>query len=111
MARLLPRCLAADQHRLYEQRQAQQAGQPTSAAAPVTNGAGTALVLRADQENAEYIHQRFSQLRTGRARRRGYSATAYQRGNERGVDVSLTPSPKLRTGRGASLPDRRTGAA
>jgi hypothetical protein len=61
-------------------------------------GVVTALVLRTDQENTEYIRTRFGALRAARARRRGYYAAAYQRGHERGEDVSLSPRKGLRHG-------------
>ena len=72
-------------NRLQEQRQTQQ-----TQSAPVM-----ALVLRTDQENAEYIQRRYGELRKGRARRAGYYATAWQRGQVRADDVSLTPHKRL----------------
>jgi hypothetical protein len=79
----------------------------------------TALVLRTDQENAEYIRRRFGELRQGRAHRAGYDEAAYRRGHERGADVSLVPSGALdatpRTGgrlaRQAPSPSGTTTAA
>jgi hypothetical protein len=72
-------------NRLYEQRKEQQA-----------HGARvTALMVRTDQENQDYIAKQHGDLREVRARRRGYHAGAYQRGKERGGDVSLTPAPRL----------------
>jgi hypothetical protein len=85
-------------NRLSEQRQAQQAGSSVPAGgAPAPSGAVTALVLRTDQENADYIRQRYGELRSGRARRRGYHAGAFQRGTERGADISLLPGHALCT--------------
>jgi Protein of unknown function (DUF2786) len=83
-------------NRLDEQRKGQQASSSEAAAEPPASGGSvTALVLRTDQENADYIRQRFGALRSGRARRRGYHAGAYQRGEERGDDVSLSPLKRL----------------
>jgi Protein of unknown function (DUF2786) len=78
-------------NRLYDQRTEQQA-----------HGARvTALMLRTDQENQDFIARRHGDLREVRSRRRGYHAGAYQRGHERGGDVSLAPSPRLKP-RGSS---------
>jgi len=84
--------------RLSAQRKAQQQPPPTHAAASATAGGVTALVLRTDQENAAYIRQHYGEPRQGRARRAGYHAAAYQRGHERGADVSLAASRALRGG-------------
>jgi len=81
--------------RLSAQRKAQQQPLPAHAAASATAGRVTALVLRTDQENATYIRQRYGEPRQGRARRVGYHAAVYQRGHERGADVSLTASRAL----------------
>jgi hypothetical protein len=70
--------------RLLEQRRTQ------AESAPIT-----ALVLRTDQENAEYLQHHYGELRKGRARRAGYYARAWQRGQERAGDVSLTPQKRL----------------
>lgn len=78
-------------NRLYDQRTEQHA-----------QGARvTALMLRTDQENQDFIARRHGDLREVRSRRRGYHAGAYQRGHERGGDVSLAPSPRLKP-RGSS---------
>jgi len=82
--------------RLSAQRKAQQQPPPADAAASSAAGRVTALVLRTDQENAAYIRQRYGEPRQRRARRLGYHAAAYQRGHERGADVSLTASKALR---------------
>jgi len=84
--------------RLSAQRKAQQQPPPTRTTASATAGRVTALVLRTDQENAAYIWQRYGEPRQGRPRRDGYHAAAYQRGHERGADVSLTASRALRGG-------------
>ena len=91
------------QNRLYEQRQAQQ--QPATKTADDPAGAAvTALVLRTGQDNDDYIARHFGRLRDVKARRRGYHAGAYERGQERGDDVSLAPSPGLQPGRTSALP-------
>ena len=73
-------------NRLYDQRQEQHA-----------QGARvTALLLRTDQENQDFIARRHGDLREVHSRRRGY-----QCGHERGGDVSLAPSPRLKP-RGSS---------
>lgn len=74
-------------NRLYEQRQVQK-----------SEGLVTALVVRTDQENAAYIDQHFGELRKGRPRRAGYHAGAYERGKDRGGDVSLAPKSRLKGG-------------
>jgi len=84
--------------RLSAQRRAQQQPSPAHAAASATAGRVTALVLRTDQENVAYIRQHYGEPRQRRARRVGYHAAAYQRGHERGADVSLTASRALRGG-------------
>ena len=84
--------------RLSAQRKSQQQPPPAHAAASAAAGRVTALVLRTDQENAAYIRQHYGEPRQGRARRAGYHAAAYQRGHERGADVSLTASRALRGG-------------
>jgi len=84
--------------RLSAQRKAQQQPPPAHPAASGEAGRVTALVLRTDQENADYIRQRYGEPRQGRARHVGYHAAAYQRGHERGADVSLTASRALRGG-------------
>lgn len=74
-------------NRLYEQRQARK-----------DDGPVTALVLRTDHENADYIRTHHGELRKGRPRRAEYHAGAYERGKDRGGDVSLSPSPRLKGG-------------
>jgi Protein of unknown function (DUF2786) len=58
----------------------------------------TALVVRTEHENDEYILNRYEELRRGRPRRRGYHAGAYERGKQRGDDVSLGPMSRLKGG-------------
>ena len=53
-------------------------------------------MVRTDQENQDYIAKEHGELREVRSRRRGYHAGAYQRGKERGDDVSLSPLNPLR---------------
>ncbi len=84
--------------RLAAQRKAQQQPPPAHVGASAAAGRVTALVLRTDQENAAYIRQHYGEPRQGRARRVGYHAAAYQRGHERGADVSLTAARALRGG-------------
>jgi hypothetical protein len=74
-------------NRLYEQRHARQ-----------DDGPVTALVLRTDHENAAYIDQRFGDVRKGRPRRAEYHSGAYERGKQRGGDVSLAPRSRLKGG-------------
>ncbi len=84
-------------NRLYAQRKAQQRQQPAAPkpaaveAAPA-GAAVTALVVRTDQENADYIRQHFGAVRQCKTRRARYDTAAYRRGHERGGDVSLVPS-------------------
>jgi hypothetical protein len=79
-------------NRLHEQRKVQRSDGPV-----------TALVLRTEQENDNYIRQRFGEVQKGRGPRRGYHAGAWQRGHERGADVSLVPAPKLHASRRPAL--------
>jgi hypothetical protein len=74
-------------NRLYEQRHGAQDDAPV-----------TALVLRTDHENAAYIDQHFGEVRKGRPRRTGYHAGAYERGKDRGGDVTLARTPRLKGG-------------
>ncbi len=85
-------------NRLSAQRRAEQQPPPAHAAASSEAGRVMALVLRTDQENAAYIRQHYGEPRQERARRAGYHAAAYQRGHERGADVSLAASRALRGG-------------
>jgi hypothetical protein len=91
--------------RLHDQRTVQRQSAPAPGA--VTAGASvTALVLRTDRENADYMRRRFGELRQGRVHRAGYHEAAYRRGHERGGDVSLAPAPHLRPRRGGGLAHR-----
>jgi hypothetical protein len=64
----------------------------------------TALMVRTEQENQDYVAQQLGELRDVRSRRRGYHAGAYQRGKERGGDVSLSPLSSLRSRDHLDLP-------
>jgi hypothetical protein len=99
--------------RLHEQRTAQQQSASAAGAGAGTDASVTALVLRTDEENAEYVRRRFGELRQGRARRAGFDEAAYRRGHERGVDVSLAPDHALRSKVASALPGTtpRRGAA
>ena len=74
-------------NRLYEQRKAAQSDAPL-----------TALMLRTEQENADWIRQHHGELRKAKNQRRRYLAGAYERGEQRGNDVSLTPRSRLKGG-------------
>jgi hypothetical protein len=85
-------------------------GCPSSVKPSATRGDPVrALVLRTDQENADYIRAKFGALRKGRPRRAGYCTDAFERGNERGADVSLVPMSRLRPRDTAALPDSAGG--
>jgi len=73
--------------RLQEQRKAAQADAPV-----------TALMLRTEQENADWIRKQHGELRTGKSRRRRYLANALERGQHRGDEVTLAPQPRLTGG-------------
>jgi hypothetical protein len=72
-------------NRLQEQRKAIEADGPV-----------TALVLRTDHENADWIRKRHGALRKGKSRSRRYLADAYERGQQRGGEVTLAPQASLR---------------
>jgi hypothetical protein len=72
-------------HRLQEQREAVQADAPV-----------TALVLRTEHENADWIRKHHGALRKGKSRSRRYLADAYERGQQRGGEVTLAPQARLR---------------
>ena len=74
-------------NRLQEQRKAAQADAPV-----------TALVLRTEQENADWIRKQHGELRRGKSRRRRYLSNAYERGQQRGGEVSLAPQARLTGG-------------
>jgi Protein of unknown function (DUF2786) len=71
--------------RLQDQRKASQAETPV-----------TALMLRTEQENADWIRKKHGELRRGKSRRRRYLAGAYERGQQRGLEVTLAPQARLR---------------
>ena len=72
-------------NRLYEQRKATQIDAPV-----------TALMLRTEQENADWIRQHHGELHKAKARSSRYVASAYERGKQRGGDVNLAPQSRLR---------------
>jgi hypothetical protein len=85
-------------HRLGEQRKAQEQPAPSTPSDDQTppGAAITALVLRTEQENTDYMRQRFGKTQKKRARSQRYVTDAYVRGKQRGADVSLAPMKTLR---------------